>query len=176
MFETKTSQFNQFVSKYYNKLSNYVYGIIKDDTDTQDIVQESLLKAWTHFEHFRGDSQLHTWVFNIARNEALGLLRHRNKWNKLDIFDLPSGLFSSPAAEVTPTYQQGEEYFSEAITKLPKRQLEVFKLRYFEQLPYEQIAQQTGTSVGAMKASYSLATDKIKAWVQHREAQALLLA
>ena len=66
------------------RLYRLARGILRNDCDAEDVVQEAYVRAFTHLESFRGDSSLSTWLSRIAMNEALGRLRRRRPAVELD--------------------------------------------------------------------------------------------
>ena len=152
--------FNTLVRDYSERLYWHVRTLVDSHEDADDIVQEVFLKAWRALPSFRGDSAPFTWLWRIATNETLGFLRKR----KLQSFF--EGLGGEAQAVADPDgIQDGdkaERRLRNAIKALPDKQRTVFCMRYFEELPYEAIAEITGTSVGALKASYHFAAEKLK--------------
>ena len=66
------------------RLYRLARGILRNDSEAEDVVQEAYVRAFTHLESFRGDSSLSTWLSRIAMNEALGRLRRRRPAVELD--------------------------------------------------------------------------------------------
>lgn len=158
--ETRESAFSILVKTYQMKVYNIVRKMVIDHDDTNDIVQETFVKVWHKVADFKGESQLYTWIYRIATNEALQFLRKRKRrmlfWS--DNSDLESHLAEDPALN-------GDEIqfkLQKAILKLPDRQRLVFNLKYFEELRYEEISVILDTSVGSLKASYHHAVKKIE--------------
>ena len=173
--------FGELVKSFSERLYWHVRGLVGDHDDTDDLLQDIFVKIWQALPGFRGDSQLYTWVFRIATNETLNFLRKRNLRMALGLeargsagVQTVSGqqgegaVGSLPEAERQPDrdpYFNGNEaqrLLSVAVSKLPPKQRAVFNLRYFEEMPYEEMSEVVGTSVGALKASYHFAYEKVK--------------
>lgn len=134
--------------------------ISHDDAD--DITQEVFIKVYKNIASFREDAQLYTWIYRIAVNECLNFLQRRKRRFFLPIGDLEGEL---TAKLTTSSHVGGDEIqlkLQQALLKLPDKQRLVFNLKYFDDLTYEEIAEITKTSVGALKASYHLAVKKIE--------------
>ena len=142
--------FNQIVETYTERLYWHIRRFLCSHEDTHDL-------------------QLYTWLYRIATNEVLNHLR-RQKVRAMISLDSASGILSRKIDE--DPYFNGDKLQRElhkAMLKLPEKQRIVFSLRYFDEMKYEDIALITGTSVGALKASYHHAYNKIK-----REIETLL--
>lgn len=156
--------FGELVKSLSERLYWHVRGLVGNHEDTDDLLQDIFVKVWNALPGFRGDSQLYTWIFRIATNESLNFLRKQSLRATL-------GLEKAERVTDSDPYFRGDEaqrLLSQAIAKLPPKQRAVFNLRYFEEMPYEEMSQVLGTSVGALKASYHFAYEKVKEYLlQH---------
>jgi RNA polymerase sigma-70 factor (ECF subfamily) len=154
--------FNQIVKNYSERLYLHLRRFVYSHDDADDLAQEVFIKIWAALPSFRGDAQLFTWLYRIATNEALNFLRKQKLRN---IFSLDSSESILIKKLEQDAYFNGDKLQTElqkAIIKLPEKQRIVFNLRYFDEMKYEDISEITGTSVGALKASYHHAYNKIK--------------
>lgn len=154
--------FNQIVANYTERLYWHVRRFLCSHEDTNDLLQDIFIKIWTALPSFRGDAQLFTWIYRIATNEVLNYLR-KQKIKSLISLESESTVLEKKVDE--DPYFNGDKLQRElhkAMQRLPQKQRIVFSLRYFDEMKYEEIAQITGTSVGALKASYHHAYNKIK--------------
>lgn len=135
--------------------------MVVNHDDADDVLQETFIKIWGAIDNFREDARLFTWIYRIATNECLQFLNKKKRR-----FFLPIGNISGMLAERldTGTFSGDviEEKLQKAIIKLPDKQRLVFNLKYYDELTFDQIAEITGTSVGALKASYHHAVKKIE--------------
>jgi len=189
-----THIFDSLVRKHGERLYWHVRGIVGSHDVAADVVQETYLKAWKALPSFRGDADMFTWLWRIATNEALNFVRRERlrSFFSLDAVFAGSGVShaTNSGARSATGYATGyganlafnlsgdpadDPYFNgtqaqlkleRALRRLPPKQRSVFVMRYYEELPYEKIAQITGTSVGALKASYHLAQEKIKLYIE----------
>lgn len=160
--------FRGIVDAYTERLYWHVRRFLCSHDDTNDLLQDIFIKIWAALSTFRGDAKLYTWVYRIATNEVLNHLR-KQKFRALISLDSAFGVLERKIDE--DTYFNGDELQRElhkAIQRLPEKQRIVFNLRYFDEMKYEEISEITGTSVGALKASYHHAYTKVKEDMQKR--------
>lgn len=163
--DQKEKEFRSLVDRYNEPLYWHVRSLVGSHEDTDDLLQEIFLKAWQALPSFRGESAVFTWLWRIATNEALGFLRKQKVRSVLSF-----GRIDAEAERVAgndPWFDgdAAQRKFAVALAKLPSKQKSVFCMRYFEELPYEKISEITGTSVGALKASYHMAAEKLKIFI-----------
>ena len=154
--------FNGIVNTYSERLYWHVRRFLCNHEDTNDLLQDIYIKVWTALPTFRGESQVFTWLWRIATNEVLNYLR-KQKFKAMVSLDSSMDILRKKIDD--DPYFNGNELQRElhkAIQKLPEKQRVVFNMRYFDELKYEEISEITDTSVGALKASYHNAYNKIK--------------
>lgn len=154
--------FKGIVDTYSERLYWHVRRFLCSHEDTNDLLQDIYIKVWTALPTFRGDSQIFTWLWRIATNEVLNHLR-KQKFKALVSLDSSMEILRKKIDD--DPYFNGNQLQRElhkAIQKLPEKQRIVFNMRYFDELKYEEISEITDTSVGALKASYHHAYNKIK--------------
>jgi RNA polymerase sigma-70 factor (ECF subfamily) len=154
--------FEQIVDFFGEKLYWQIRKMVLSHDDTNDLLQNVFIKAWMSIDLFRGEAKLLTWLYKIAVNESITFLNKQRQQNNLSLDD--DAVFIAAKLEA-------DEYFDgdatqlklqKAIHTLPEKQRLVFNLRYFDEMPYEEMAGITKTSVGALKASYHHAVKKIE--------------
>lgn len=154
--------FNGIVEAYSERLYWHVRRFLCSHEDTNDLLQEIFIKIWSALPSFRGDSRLFTWIYRIATNEILNHLRKK----RIKALMTMESEYAILAAKIDEDpYFDGntlQRNLYKAIQKLPHKQRIVFNLRYFDDMKYEDISKITGTSTGALKASYHHAYNKIK--------------
>jgi len=154
------------IETYGSKLYWHIRRMVITHEDADDALQNAFINAWRNISSFRFDSSLYTWLYAIATNEALTLIRKRDRESTVPLDDLESLFAQSPEGS---TYFDGEEAsvkLQNAILKLPDKQRTVFNMKYFDDMSYEQISEVLGTSVGALKASYHHAVKKIEKFLE----------
>ncbi|MBW3127795.1 RNA polymerase sigma factor [Hymenobacter profundi] len=158
--------FNQLVRKYQQRVYWHVRKMVVDHQDADDLTQDTFVKVWKNLENFRQDASLFTWIYRIATNECLNFLSAKRRKFFLPLNDVGAELLAK--VEADPGLLSGDEVeqkLQKAILRLPDKQRLVFNLKYYEDMTYEQMADVTGTSVGALKASYHHAVKKIEQYV-----------
>ncbi len=154
--------FNGIVKQYSERLYWHVRRMVGSHEDADDLLQEIFLKIWTALPSFRGEAQLYTWVWRIATNETLNFLRKEKVRALLRFSSADEMAAQRVAADPYFNGTEAEREMAKAIARLPEKQRQVFIMRWWDELSYEEISAITGTSVGALKASYHIAQEKIK--------------
>ena len=131
------------------------------------MLQNVFIKVWNALEQFREDSQLYTWLYRIATNECLTFLEQQKKRAAVSIEDLDAVISDKIKAEQGFDANQLEWRLQLAIQQLPEKQRLVFNLRYYDEMPYEEMSRILETSEGALKASYHHAARKIEEFIKN---------
>jgi RNA polymerase sigma factor (sigma-70 family) len=160
--ETKNYGFNLLVRAYQQKVYWHIRKMVIDHDDADDVTQEVFIKIHKYIDNFREDSQLYTWIYRIATNECLSFLQKKKRRFFLPIGDLTHELTTKLDSSPHISGDEIQLKLQKALLTLPDKQRLVFNMKYFEDMPYEQIAEITNTSVGALKASYHHAVKKIE--------------
>lgn len=158
--------FNLIVRKHTPALYRLIRRMVIDSDDTDDILQNVFIKAWRALPKFREDASLGTWLYRIASNESITFINRKRKFLFIPLQSQETYLNQKLEADSLVDYEKGEKKFQQAITTLPEKQRLVFNMKFYEDLTYEEISLITGTSVGALKASYHIATKKIESLLQ----------
>lgn len=168
MFRTGDNRnyaFNLIVLKHQSKVYNHVRRMVVDHDDANDLVQDTFIKVWNALDNFREDSQLFTWIYRIATNEALGFLKKKKNKFFLPIHDVTNELEKKLISAADIDVNKLELKLQQAILKLPNQQRAVFNMRYYDELKYEEMAKITGLTTGALKANYHHAVKKIEKFI-----------
>jgi RNA polymerase sigma-70 factor (ECF subfamily) len=121
--------------------------------------------VFANLKNFKGDSKLFSWMYRIATNEALTFMQQRAKKQGISNEEVQQKAINKLESDV---YFDGTEIqlkLQKAIAILPEKQQLVFKMKYFEELKYEEMSEILTTSVGALKASYHIAVKKIEEYL-----------
>jgi len=165
--QSRRRAFEEIVSVYSRQLYWKIHYVVQNHDDTDDVLQNTFIKAWKGLENFKGDSAIFTWLYRIAYNESLTFLKQRKQMTSIDDED-----FVEQASFVADEYFDGDntqELLMQAVSTLPAKQRQVFCMKYFEDKKYEEISDLVGTSVGALKASYHIAVEKITNFIKSKE-------
>ena len=160
--DTRQRAFNKVMRHYSQPLYWQIRRMVIDHENTNDILQETFIKAWININHFRGDAKLSTWLYKIAINESITLLNKERNKQTTSIDDEDSFLINNLQADDWFDGNDLQLELQKAINRLPEKQRLVFNMRYFDEMKYEDMSEILGTSVGALKASYHHAAKKIE--------------
>ncbi len=162
---SRNKAFDLLVKKYQEQLYWVIRRLVIDHDDANDLIQNVFIKVWNNLANFREDSKLFTWLYRIAVNESLGFLSSKRMKLFIPLIDVEKQLSQSLADD---NFYDGNEIqlkLQKALLMLPEKQRAVFNLRYYDEMPYEQMSEVFGTSVGALKASYHLAMKKVEKYL-----------
>ena len=167
--DTQRKAFEKVVREYSEQLYWQVRRIVLTHDDSDDVMQNVFLKAWTHLDDFHHEARLSTWLYRIAINESLDFMRRKKNQNMVSADQEETGIANMLLAD---NYFDGDEtqaMLQEAIAQLPDVQRTVFNLRYFDDMKYSDISQLLHTSEGALKASYHIAVKKISEFFKRHD-------
>jgi RNA polymerase sigma-70 factor (ECF subfamily) len=160
--KTQNEAFQKLLLDYQRPLYNHIRNIVLSHDDTDDVLQNTFVKVFQNLKNFKGESKLFSWMYRIATNEAITFISKKAKQNGTTSEFLKTKIVENLEAD---TYFDGNAVhlkLQKAIVNLPEKQQLVFKMRYFEEIKYEEMSTILGTSVGALKASYHHAVKKIE--------------
>ncbi|WP_294822024.1 sigma-70 family RNA polymerase sigma factor [uncultured Flavobacterium sp.] len=166
--KTQNAAFRQLVTEYSRPLYSHIRTIVIDHDDTDDVLQNTFIKVFRNLSGFKGESRLFSWMYRIATNEALTFISSKAKKNNISNEEVQRKAIDNLHAD---DYFEGDALqlkLQQAVATLPEKQQLVFKMKYFEDMKYEDISQVLGTSVGALKASYHHAVKKIEDYINTR--------
>lgn len=164
---TKEKAFTAIIKKYQEKLYWHIRRMVVGHDDADDVLQNVFIRVWKGLENFREDSQLYTWLYRIATNESLSYLEQQKKRTSVSLGDEDGGLENKIKADEHFDSNKLEWKLQLAIQQLPEKQRLVFNLRYYDEMPYEQMSKVLETSEGALKASYHHAVKKIEDYIKN---------
>lgn len=167
--KTKKKAFADLVSLTKNALYWHIRRMLLVHEDADDVLQNTYLKAWKSIDTFRGSSSPFTWLYKIATNETLTFMAQQRLRNNFSSMDYEDMLLSKMESDVYYNGDEMQRKFRHAIMQLPEKQRLVFNMRYFDDMKYEQMSEITGTSVGALKASYHIAVSKIEQFIKNAD-------
>lgn len=163
--KTRDAAFTAIVKKYQERIYWQIRRLVVGHDDANDVMQNVFIKAWNGLENFRADAQLFTWIYRIAVNESLTYLKQQKKRSSISMDDQSLNLVEKLHSEKDFDSNKAVWKLQLAIQQLPEKQRAVFNLRYFDEMPYEQMSHVLETSVGALKASYHHAVKKIEDYI-----------
>ncbi len=151
------------MERFKQKVYWQVRRILVLHSDADEVSQIVFIKLWQNAESFKFNSALSSFIYRIAYNESISFLKQKNRFSSLDgLLDVDGHYSNSIDHGHEPDGDEIAARLQKALLKLPEKQRLVFNYRYFDELSYKDISDITGTSEGALKASYHHATEKIK--------------
>lgn len=168
LLDTKTQNlaFKKLVLDFQKPLYNHIRNIVLNHDDADDVLQNTFVKVFQNIKNFKGESKLFSWIYRIATNEAITFLNNKAKRNGTTSEAMQTKIVDNLKAD---DYFDGNEIqikLQKAINLLPQKQQLVFKMKYYEEIKYEEMSEVLGTSVGALKASYHHAVKKIEEFIK----------
>lgn len=163
--KTQNKAFQVLLQEYQKPLYHHIRNIVLNHDDADDVLQNTFVKVFRYLKDFKGDSKLFSWMYRIATNEAISFLNQKAKKHNTTTEAIQTKIVDNLQAE---EYFDGNDIqikLQKAIHLLPEKQQLVFKMKYFEELKYEEISEMLGTSVGGLKASYHHAVKKIEEYM-----------
>jgi RNA polymerase sigma-70 factor (ECF subfamily) len=162
---TREKAYTAIIRKYQERLYWHVRRMLVDHDDSNDVLQNVFIRVWNGLENFREDARLFTWLYRIATNECLSYLEQKKKRASVPLNDVEEGLSNRVMADKDFDANKIEWKLQLAIQKLPEKQRVVFTLRYYDEMPYEEMSRVLETSEGALKASYHHAVKKVEDFI-----------
>lgn len=162
---TKEAGFTAIIKKYQEKLYWHIRRMVVDHDDANDVLQNVFIKVWNGLANFREDARLYTWLYRIATNESLSFIEQKKRKSSVSLSGMEEGLANTIKADKDFDASKLEWKLQLAIQQLPEKQRLVFNMRYYDEMPYNEISQVLETSEGALKASYHHAVKKIEDFI-----------
>lgn len=159
---SKEKAFRDLLHLYKERLYWHVRKIVISHDDADDVLQNTFIKVYKSIDNFKGESQLYSWLYRIATNEAITFINKNAKRKQVSSEEYQNTIINQLEADV---YFEGDAIqlkLQKAIATLPQKQQLVFNMKYFDNLKYKDIADILNTSEGALKASYHIAVKKIE--------------
>lgn len=165
--KTQNEAFKELVQCYQKPLYYHIRNIVLNHDDTDDVLQNTFIKVFSNIGNFKGESKLYSWMYRIATNESLTFIEQRAKKQGISNVEVQQKAILNLESDV---YFEGNEIqikLQKAIATLPEKQQLVFKMKYFEDMKYENISEILDTSVGGLKANYHHAVKKIEEYLKN---------
>ena len=149
--------FDQLLERYKQRVFSYIFQMVKDYDNTNDIFQEVFIKVIKSLKKdtYNHEGKLLSWILRIAHNQVIDYFRKNSKMpiagrssNSNEDFDIFDHIkLEEKSAEDVMIDQQISEDIRLLIEELPKEQMEVVKMRYFLQMSFKDISEKTGVSI-----------------------------
>lgn len=155
------SAFTMLMDRYRRSVYHMILKMVRNVDDAEDLTMEAFTKAFKNLHRFKKDYTFSTWLFRIATNNAIDFLRKKRlhthslntsftddngKYVTIDVLD------GNLMPDEQTIKQQKIELVQMFVTKLPAKYQRLVRLRYFEELSYDEIAKILETPLGTIKA------------------------
>ena len=165
--------FETLYRRFETKIYHYILTSIQDDTTAQDLLTEVMVAVWKGAKNFKGDSQVSTWIFGIARHKILDAIRsrmrHHTQTVALDQAMEIADPDENPESQVAQKDDADE--VKKAMDTLSQEHQEVLFLAFYEELPYQEIATRIGAPVNTVKTRVFYAKQQLKRALKNRNTQ-----
>jgi RNA polymerase sigma-70 factor (ECF subfamily) len=155
----QTALFELLIRRYNERVYRAVRSIVRDEQETEDVMQQAYVNAFTHLRQFNASARFSTWLTRIAINEALARVRRQGRYEPFDEDALSVEAASTPGAGDNPEHQafshELRRLLEWAIDGLPDGMREVFMLRDVEGLSTLEAAECLGVSGDVIKTRLS---------------------
>jgi RNA polymerase sigma factor (sigma-70 family) len=158
----ESQAYTLMLRQFQKQIYYYIRRMVLNHDDAADITQNTFIRAWHGLESFRAESKITTWLYRIAYNETLAFIRKNNRFAGVAAEDVEHKLGAALQDDELFSGDEMQRRLQVAIALLPEKQKAVFLMRYYDEMKYEDMSEVTGTSVGALKASYHHAVQKIE--------------
>jgi RNA polymerase sigma factor (sigma-70 family) len=159
---TRQKAFSILVKLYQKRLYWLIRKMVVDHDDADDVLQNVYIKAWRSIGDFQGNCAIFSWLYRICINESITFLKNKKRNLALTQAAFHHFLQNKLEENMGTDALEIEERLQQAILTLPEKQRAVFHLRYYDEMPYEEMSEVFNTSTGALKASYHIAMKKIE--------------
>jgi len=160
---TKEKGFNLFVKKYQQTIYWHIRRILISHENTNDVLQNFFIKIWQNLHKFKEKSQLYTWLYRIATNEAISFINNAEKKYADSFGEEYENTIANSLTD--DNYFKGSEIelkLQKAILTLPTKQRIVFLLRYYQNISYSDMGKILDTKENTLKATFHRAVQKIE--------------
>lgn len=158
--------FSLLVATYSQAMYWSIRRMVFNHDDADDVLQNTLMKVYKNIEKFKGNSKLYTWLYRIAMNESITFINQQKKKATTSLSDPNINWEQGLRADEFWDGNKAELLLQQALATLPEKQREVFNLRYFDEMTYQNMADLLGKSIGGLKANYHHALKKIEDYIK----------
>lgn len=163
--------YEDLVERYYGKLYGLIYNMTSNKEDTEDMIQEVLIKAYTSLPKFKGNSSFYTWIYRIAINRTINFLKKRRRKQALSLDQVDGGLERDPAyvelsSKITPVRDvkilELQEKLNTALQTLSEKHRAVVVLHDIQGIPHLEISRMLGVSEGTLRSRLYYARQQLQ--------------
>jgi RNA polymerase sigma-70 factor (ECF subfamily) len=168
--------YKKLMKKYHDAIFNFVYRMVRDREQVEDLTQEAFIKAFSSLKNFNEEYAFSTWLYKIATNNCIDYIRRR----KLQMYSIDKPIESKDSDYVfelpDDSYEADRDLISDqkavllhqAIDQLPEKYRRVIQLRHAEEKSYEEIAEILHLPIGTVKAHIFRARELLYRQLKHK--------
>ena len=154
--------FNLIVKKYQKKIYWHARQMMGNHLDADEVTQEVLIVIFNKLKNFNFNSSLYTWIYKIVATRSLNQIRKKQIKRFFSIDDKEENELQDKHDIIQELDSKEKlEKVKKILEKIPPKQRQIFIMRNFEDLSYDEISEITGKSVGGLKANYFHALKKV---------------
>lgn len=154
----RAEAFETLLAAYQDKVFRLSYSMLGNHAQAEDAAQESFLRIWKSMERYRGDAEIGTWIFSIARNVCLTAISKRRHASPLE-----------EAERGTPDAPDRQRDILRLVAQLPANYRQVVMLFYMEDRSYEEVARMLDLPVGTVKTHLHRARQQLVTMVKEAD-------
>lgn len=166
---SRQAGFSHLVKIYQNVLYKTIIRLVIQKEDAEDLLQETLVKAYKHIDQLKDPERLRYWLIQMANNEALMFLRKARLRAYIRLERSDRNMSEALQQNSMLTENEILLSFQKSLLTLAPKQRAIFNLRYYDEMPYEEIAQIMGNTASSCKASYHQSVKKIERYLKELE-------
>ena len=161
--------FSTIVRRLMNQVAALTYRMTGDRDTALDLAQDTFVSAWQNLATYRGEASFVNWLYRIATNKSLNVLKAAQRLTSLpEESEAQVELASDSDPGVDLERRELTAQIMEFMNGLPPQQRAVFELRFYKQLTFDEISDTTGKAIGTVKTNYREAVKKLRAFALER--------
>lgn len=165
-----TSAHRQVFDRYYSRVLAFVRRRLRDDSLCEEVASDVFFEVWRNAASFRGESEVHSWIFGIAHFKALSARRHQGQLKRASVIPTDNDVMQNFAEteELSETLESRDEMrrMMRALQALPEGQREVIRLAFIDGRSYQEIAEELGITEGNVKTRVNRARARLRTTLQ----------
>ena len=160
--------YSEIVRQLMKPVVALAYRMTGDREAAFDLAQDTFVSAWQNLDSFRGEAKFESWLYRIASNKTLNYLQSRKRYQTGVDEEYSNAQAASDSPETDLEREELRRDVLEFMKTLPEQQRIAFDLRFYRELPFEEIATILNKAVGTVKTNYREAVQKFREFAKQR--------